>query len=140
MPDPRVEDSSAIPMTRREALATVPAVLAAGAAVGRDAPSKAPPRIAAIVTEYRKGSHAQGIVDRFLDGYGWNGRHHRPGVEIVSLYVDQKPSNDLSEEAREAPLGAEGLSDNCGDTDSRRRSAGRSRSARDRRARAIPAE
>ena len=88
----------ALPMTRREALATVPAVLAAGAALGQDAPAKARPRIAAIVTEYRKASHGQGIVDRFLDGYGWEGRHYRPGVEIVSLYVDQKPKGDLSEE------------------------------------------
>ncbi len=50
------------------------------------------PRIAAVVTEYRKMDHGQGIVDRFLDGYGWESRHYRPRVDIVSLYVDQKPS------------------------------------------------
>ncbi len=94
----RGNDSPMLPMTRREAITTVPAVLATGAALGQDAPAKAGPRIAAIVTEYRKASHGQGIVDRFLDGYGWEGRHYRPGVEIVSLYVDQKPRNDLSEE------------------------------------------
>ncbi len=54
------------------------------------------PRIAAIVTEYRKYSHAQHIVDRFLEGYGWNGRHHRPDMELVSIYVDQVKDNDLS--------------------------------------------
>ncbi|MBI92370.1 MAG: hypothetical protein CME05_04050 [Gemmatimonadaceae bacterium] len=56
------------------------------------------PRIAAIVTEYRKYSHGQHIVDRFLEGYGWNGRHHRPPMDVVSLYVDQRPEGDLTDE------------------------------------------
>lgn len=56
------------------------------------------PKIAAIVTEYRKFSHAQHIVDRFLEGYGWAGRHHRPAMDLVSLYVHQTPENDLSRE------------------------------------------
>ncbi|MBV9227092.1 MAG: hypothetical protein JOY85_23905 [Acidobacteriaceae bacterium] len=55
-------------------------------------------KIAAIVTVYRKYSHAQHIVDRFLEGYGWNGRHHHPPMELVSLYVDQTPPDDLSRE------------------------------------------
>ena len=54
------------------------------------------PKIAAVVTEYRKYSHGQHIVDRFLEGYGWNGRHHRPPMDLVSLYVDQRPEGDLS--------------------------------------------
>lgn len=56
------------------------------------------PRIAAIATEYRKYSHTQHIVDRFLEGYGWNGRHHRPPMDLVSIYVDQTPENDLCAE------------------------------------------
>jgi hypothetical protein len=55
-------------------------------------------KLAAIVTVYRKYSHAQHIVDRFLEGYGWNGSHHRPPMELVSLYVDQTPPDDLSRE------------------------------------------
>jgi hypothetical protein len=47
------------------------------------------PKIAAITTIYHKHSHTQHIVDRFLEGYGWNGRHHRPEMDLVSLYVDQ---------------------------------------------------
>ncbi|MBT5330045.1 MAG: hypothetical protein HOL51_28410 [Gemmatimonadetes bacterium] len=47
------------------------------------------PKIAAITTVYHKFSHTQHIVDRFLEGYGWNGRHHRPEMDLVSLYVDQ---------------------------------------------------
>jgi hypothetical protein len=56
------------------------------------------PKIAAIVTTYFKYSHAQHIVDRFLDGYGWNGTHHYPPMDLVSLYVDQIGSTDLSRE------------------------------------------
>lgn len=55
-----------------------------------------PPRIAAVTTVYHKYSHAQHIVDRFLYGYGWNGKHHRPPIELVSLYVDQRPAGELS--------------------------------------------
>jgi hypothetical protein len=55
-------------------------------------------KLAAIVTVYRKYSHAQHIVDRFLEGYGWNGAHHHPPMELVSLYVDQTPPEDLSRE------------------------------------------
>ncbi len=47
------------------------------------------PKIAAITTVYHKFSHTQHIVDRFLEGYGWNGRHHRSEMDLVSLYVDQ---------------------------------------------------
>jgi len=53
-------------------------------------------KIAAIATIYHKYSHAQHIVDRFLEGYGWNGRHHRPPMELASLYVEQCGENDLS--------------------------------------------
>lgn len=56
------------------------------------------PKIAAIVTEYRKFSHGQHIVDRFLEGYGWEGKHHRPPMDLVSLYVDQRPEGDLTED------------------------------------------
>lgn len=54
------------------------------------------PRIAAVVTVYFKYSHAQHIVDRFLEGYGWNSTHHRPPMDLVSLSVDQVGGNDLS--------------------------------------------
>jgi hypothetical protein len=56
------------------------------------------PKLAAVVTTYFKYSHAQHIVDRFLDGYGWNGAHHYPPMDLVSLYVDQVGRNDLSRE------------------------------------------
>ena len=56
------------------------------------------PKIAAVATIYHKYSHAQHIVDRFLEGYGWNSRHHRPPMDLVSLYVDQVKGDDLSRE------------------------------------------
>ncbi len=56
------------------------------------------PQIAALVTEYRQYSHGQNIVDRFLEGYGWESRWHRPKMDVVSLYVDQFPESDLSRE------------------------------------------
>ena len=59
------------------------------------------PKIAAIVTEYRQYSHGQHIVDRFLEGYGWNSRHHHPPMDLVSLYVDQRPESDLSRDRAE---------------------------------------
>lgn len=55
-------------------------------------------KIAAIATIYHKYSHAQHLVDRFLEGYGWQGEHHYPPFEIVSLYVDQVREDDLSRE------------------------------------------
>lgn len=61
-------------------------------------------RIAALTTIYHKYSHSQHIVDRFLEGYGWEGRHHRPEMDVVSLYVEQVGENDLSRErARRHP-------------------------------------
>ena len=54
------------------------------------------PKLAAVVTTYFKYSHAQHIVDRFLYGYGWMGTHHRPPMDLVSLYVDQVGKGDLS--------------------------------------------
>jgi hypothetical protein len=55
-----------------------------------------PKRIAVITTVYKYLSHAQHIADRFLVGYPVHGAWHRPNMKIVSLYVDQKPKDDLS--------------------------------------------
>lgn len=53
-------------------------------------------RIALIATEVRKYSHAQHFIDRFVEGYGWNGRHYDSPLQLVSLFVDQFPDRDLS--------------------------------------------
>jgi hypothetical protein len=63
-------------------------------------------RIAMITTIYRYLSHGQHIGDRFLVGYPYAGEWHKPNVKLVSLYVDQHPDGDLSEDrAREFGLG-----------------------------------
>lgn len=54
------------------------------------------PRIACISTIFHKYSHTQHFVDRFLEGYGWDNRHHHPPMDLVSLYVDQVGEDDLS--------------------------------------------
>jgi len=93
-------------LTRREAIATLAAGAAAAGGLSvadtevraEESQPKPRPRIAAVVTEYRKGSHGQGIIDRLMDGYGWDGRWHRPALDVVSMYVDQRPRGDLTDE------------------------------------------
>ena len=48
--------------------------------------------------DFYKYSHSEHIIDRFLEGYGWEGQHHRPPMDVVSLYVEQVGANDLSRE------------------------------------------
>ncbi|MSU31083.1 MAG: hypothetical protein EXS25_00180 [Pedosphaera sp.] len=55
-----------------------------------------PKRIAIITTVWTYQSHAQHMGDRFLVGYPRHGGWHRPPLQVVSLYVDQKPTGDLS--------------------------------------------
>ena len=52
-------------------------------------------RLAVITTEWRPISHAWHMAERFLHGYPINGRWHRPPLDVVAAYVDQKPENDL---------------------------------------------
>ena len=55
-----------------------------------------PLKIAAITTEYRRFSHADVIITKFLKGFPTDGGLLPPRVQIASLYVDQFPDNDLS--------------------------------------------
>ena len=50
-------------------------------------------RVTAILTEYRLNSHAEVIVGRLLGELGYE-----PQVEVVSLYADQFPDNDMIRE------------------------------------------
>jgi hypothetical protein len=56
------------------------------------------PRVAAIVTEYRPRSHADVLVTKLLEGYELFWTPIQPHVDIVSLYTDQVPANDISRE------------------------------------------
>ena len=53
-------------------------------------------RLAIVATVWRYLSHAQHMGDRFLVGYPWEGQWHRPAIDVVALYVDQKPKDDQS--------------------------------------------
>ena len=77
-------------------------------------------RIAVIGSIYRYLSHVQHIADRFLVGYPVRGTWHRPDMKIVSLYVDQKPEGDQSEE-RAKEFGFQGISDDRRSSAVRRR-------------------
>jgi hypothetical protein len=52
--------------------------------------------MAIVTTEWRYLSHGWHMGDRFLVGYPIDGKWHKPGLEVVSAYVDQKPRGDLS--------------------------------------------
>jgi hypothetical protein len=36
------------------------------------------PKIATVANIYQRRSHTEKIIDRILDGYGWNGIYHHP--------------------------------------------------------------
>jgi len=63
--------------------------------------SRTKPRIACIGTEYRENSHVDVILTKFLEGCKWKDEKRgfsfefEPQVEIVSIYLDQFPDNDL---------------------------------------------
>jgi len=63
----------------------------AGAALAAAAPRR--PRVAAIYTICTHRSHAHVILENFLGPYLFNGVPTDPGVDIVSIYADQRPAN-----------------------------------------------
>lgn len=81
-------------LTRRNFLAAAGAApFLVNSALGE---TKARKRIAIVSTVWTYLSHSQHMGDRFLVGYPRNGQWHKPPIDVVSLYVDQKPAGDLS--------------------------------------------
>jgi hypothetical protein len=74
------------------ALAAAPGRTALGAASGE------PKKIAAIMTWYRRDSHADVIVGKFLGGYNQDDQGPRPRSRIVSMFTEQVPKDDMSRE------------------------------------------
>ena len=83
--------------SRRKFIAGSLAAGVAGCAY-RPARSSEPKKVVIIATVVRKYAHAQHFVDRLLEGYGWQGRHHYPAVKLAGMYVDQFPDDDLARE------------------------------------------
>ena len=52
--------------------------------------------IAVITSIYMTQSHADVIAGRILEGYGYYGENRPPRVQVISMYVDQVRSDDLS--------------------------------------------
>ena len=84
-------------VTRRMFLASVGAGLTMPSlSVPADVPDGKARKLAIVTTEWRYHSHAWHMGERFLVGYPLKGKWHKPELEVVSAYVDQKPENDLS--------------------------------------------
>jgi hypothetical protein len=87
------------PLSRRSFLTA-----SAGAAFGPALWGAAPPvvrrlRVAAIYTVFRHRSHAQNILENFLQPYLFNGEVIDPGMDVVSFYADQRePEGDRTDE------------------------------------------
>src|SRR5262245_52119898 len=83
-------------LARRSFLGVVGTGLAAAPVLRAGPPEALRKKMAVVTTEWRYGSHAWHMGERFLVGYPVGGRWHRPGLDVVSAYVDQTPANDLS--------------------------------------------
>ena len=53
-------------------------------------------RVAALSTTYHVRSHSDNFITRFLEGYWIGDKYHDSPCEIVSLYVEQEHSADIS--------------------------------------------
>ena len=81
-----------------KSLLTIIGALADGLAAQAAQPARLPPAktVAAIVTVYRHNSHAELIVSRLLEGDTLDGKGKDSRLKLVSLYTDQRPTNDIS--------------------------------------------
>jgi hypothetical protein len=64
-------------------------------AVAQPAATERPKRIAAVNSIYRLRSHAYHIVGRMVFGFQKDGLHHQPNLQVVRMYDDQQPADDL---------------------------------------------
>ncbi len=87
-----------VALTRRQLLAAGTGLL--GSSLVKAQVSSRKKTVAAIVTMYTDDrslkSHASVIVGRMLEGYAPNNVRTEPRTQVVSMYTDQVPANDLS--------------------------------------------
>jgi len=83
--------------TRREAFGLFAgAVIAGGTGFTPAAEAGRRKRLAVVTTLWNYRSHAWHMAERFLHGYPFEGKWHRPAIDVVAAYVDQRPAGDLS--------------------------------------------
>jgi hypothetical protein len=56
------------------------------------------PKVAALFTVFHFRSHAYNILENFLGPYYFSGQWTDPGVDVVAMYADQFPDNDMARE------------------------------------------
>jgi len=83
-------------LSRRSFLASTSAALAGAAYSYAQQPLQSKKRLAVVTTLWNYHSHAWHMAERFLHGYPRGGAWHRPPIEVVAAYVDQRPDGDLS--------------------------------------------
>ena len=57
-----------------------------------------PKKIAAVMTEYWSGSHADVVVGKYLEGFNQDDQPPYPRSKIVSMFTEHVPKNDMSRE------------------------------------------
>jgi hypothetical protein len=88
-------------LSRRTFLSAVGSGLAGTALAAQEPQRRARKKMAIVTTEWRYRSHAWHMGERFLVGYPLRGKWHHPPLDVVSVYVDQTPANDLSRKRAE---------------------------------------
>jgi hypothetical protein len=95
----RPRDSAVSRISRREfAIAGISGLAAAhldGTASGQPAEPRRKLRVAAVNSIFRLRSHAYHIVGRMVFGFQKDGIHHQPELQVVRMYDDQAPADDL---------------------------------------------
>src|SRR6516165_10488702 len=85
-------------LSRRTFLSAVGAGVAGTGLWAREPERGARKKMAIVTTEWRFRSHAWHMGERFLVGYPRRGQWHQPPLDVVAVYVDQTPANDLSKQ------------------------------------------